>query len=88
MPDDQHAELVVTDGPLILGIGASAGGLEAFQDILSHLPRDHKLAIILVQHLDPNHESLLPELLAKRTTTPVHTAKEGQVVEGGNIYLP
>ncbi len=87
MPDDQHAELVVTDGPLILGIGASAGGLEAFQDILSHLPRDHKLAIILVQHLDPNHESLLPELLAKRTTTPVHTAKEGQVVEGGNIYL-
>ncbi|MEM9247801.1 MAG: chemotaxis protein CheB [Pseudomonadota bacterium] len=73
--------------PLIIGVGASAGGLEAFQTLLSHLPERHELALVLVQHLDPDHESLLPELLSKRTRTPVHSIVDGMQVEPGNIYL-
>ncbi|MEM1428573.1 MAG: chemotaxis protein CheB [Pseudomonadota bacterium] len=73
--------------PLIIGIGASAGGLEAFQTLLSHLPERHDLALVLVQHLDPDHESLLPELLSKRTHTPVQSITDGMEVRPGNIYL-
>ena len=88
MPDDNYAELRLSDGgPLVVGVGASAGGLEAFQSLLSSLPADHTLAMILVQHLDPDHESLLPELLAKKTSTPVRTATDNMRVEAGNIYL-
>jgi len=74
-------------GPLVIGVGASAGGLEAFQTLLSHLPERHDLALVLVQHLDPDHESLLPELLSKRTRTPVHSVTDGMPVAPGNIYL-
>jgi len=49
----------------IVGIGASAGGLEAFTELLSHLPVDTGMAFVLIQHLDPTHESHLTELLAK-----------------------
>ncbi len=88
MPDDNFSDIRLEDGgPLVVGVGASAGGLEAFQSLLSSLPREHALALILVQHLDPDHQSLLPELLAKKTDTPVHTAKDGERVEAGNIYL-
>ncbi len=73
--------------PLIIGIGASAGGLEALQDFLANLPDNHKYAIVIVQHLDPDHDSLLSSLLAKRTNTPVQTAVEGSAVKAGNIYL-
>lgn len=73
--------------PLIIGVGASAGGLEAFQTLLSHLPDRHDLALVLVQHLDPDHESLLPELLSKRTRTPVQSITDGMEVRPGNIYL-
>ncbi len=80
-------ELLLKPQPLIIGIGASAGGLEALQDFLANLPDSHNYAIVIVQHLDPDHDSLLSSLLAKRTNTPVHTAVEGSMVEPGNIYL-
>jgi two-component system CheB/CheR fusion protein len=79
--------VIETGAPLVIGVGASAGGLEAFQTLLSHLPERHELALVLVQHLDPDHESLLPELLGKRTRTPVHSVTDGMQVEPGNIYL-
>jgi two-component system CheB/CheR fusion protein len=47
----------------IVGIGASAGGLEAFTELLSHLPLDTGMGFVLVQHLDPQHESALTQLL-------------------------
>ena len=72
---------------VIVGVGASAGGLEAFQDLFSRLTVQHRIAMVLVQHLDPDHESLLQELLGKRTQTPVHTIQDGMAVEPGNIYL-
>ena len=80
-------EFLLKPQPLIIGIGASAGGLEALQDFLANLPESHRYAIVIIQHLDPDHDSLLSSLLAKRTKTPVHTAVEGDTVEPGNIYL-
>ena len=78
----------MTDNELVIvGIGASAGGLEAFQQLLTGLPENHKLVLVLVQHLDPNHESLMPELISARTETPVHSVTDSMTVSPGNIYL-
>ncbi len=76
-----------TDVPVIIGIGASAGGLEAFQQLLTGLPDAHDLILILVQHLDPDHESLMPELVAAKTKSPVHSVKDNMQIERGHIYL-
>ena len=59
----------------IVGIGASAGGLEAFTDLLSHLPNDTGMAFVLIQHLDPKHESHLTELLSKASKMPISELK-------------
>ena len=55
------------EGPVIVGVGASAGGLEAFQQLLAGVPEQHEFVFILVQHLDPNHESMLSDLLSKNS---------------------
>ncbi|MEO6561616.1 MAG: chemotaxis protein CheB [Nitrosospira sp.] len=62
----------------IVGIGASAGGLEAFTQLLKHFPVDTGMSLVLVQHLDPTHESEMTRLLARGTTmsTASGTAKE------------
>ena len=72
---------------IIVGIGASAGGLEALQQFVRTLPQTHQFAIVIVQHLDPDHESLMQELLRKQTATPVVVARDGMAVEPGHIYL-
>lgn len=59
------------DEPYIVGIGASAGGLEALQSLLAALPVDLGFAYVLIQHLSPDYKSLLSEILAKNTTMPV-----------------
>ena len=56
---------------IVVGVGASAGGLEAFTELLSHLPDDTGMAFVLIQHLDPKHESHLTELLSKASKMPV-----------------
>src|SRR5690242_502186 len=61
----------------IVGIGASAGGLEAFSQLLSSLPFDLGMAFVLVPHLDPTHESAMTELLARQTKMPVLTVQDG-----------
>ena len=55
----------------IVGIGASAGGLDAFKRLLSAIPEHSGMAFVLVQHLDPSHESILPEILQRVTKIPV-----------------
>ncbi len=55
----------------VAGFGASAGGLEAFSEVLAHLPDDTGMAFVLVQHLDPKHPSVLAELLARSSSMPV-----------------
>lgn len=71
----------------IVGVGASAGGLEAFQDLLKHLPADTGMGFVLVQHLDPQHESALAHLLRRSTTMPLHEVTQGLRVEPNNIYI-
>src|SRR5262245_53356947 len=71
----------------IVGVGASAGGLEAFSQLLSALPAHPRLAIILIQHLAPQHASALPTLLSGISTCPVVQAQEGMRVEADHIYV-
>ena len=72
---------------LIVGVGASAGGLEAFTSFLKALPADTGMAFVLVQHMDPAHESLLNRLLAKDTAMPVIQVKDGMSVERNCVYV-
>jgi two-component system, chemotaxis family, CheB/CheR fusion protein len=71
----------------IVGIGASAGGLEAFSTLLSTVPQKTGMAFVLVQHLDPSHESMLPSILLRRTTIPVTVVKDGMTIEPDRIYV-
>lgn len=71
----------------IVGIGASAGGLEAFTEILRFLPVDTGMAYVLVQHLTRAHPSLLATLLARATSMEVREARDGQVVEADHVYV-
>lgn len=71
----------------IVGIGASAGGLEAFGQLLSALPNDTGMAFVLVQHLDPSHESLLAELLAPHCEMPVLTVHDNIRVQPNHVYV-
>ena len=71
----------------IVGIGASAGGLEATQTLLQNLPTDTGMAFVLVQHLDPKHESRFAEILARSTKMPVREVKDGTAVEPNQVYI-
>src|SRR5581483_8225237 len=71
----------------IVGIGASAGGLEAFVQLLSVLPEHTGMAFVLVQHLDPQQESLLAELLARASKLPVETVHDGIHVLPDHVYV-
>ena len=71
----------------MVGIGASAGGLEACRKLVEGLRGRTGIACILVQHLDPNHESLLVELLIGYTDLTVRQAKDGMTVEPENLYV-
>ena len=71
----------------IVGIGASAGGLEAFTQLLKHLPIDTGMGFVLIQHLSPDHKSLLSEILARTTQMPVIEVQDCMVVEPNHIYI-
>jgi two-component system CheB/CheR fusion protein len=68
-------------------MAASAGGLEAVSELLAALPAQCGVACIVVQHLDPGHESLLPQILAKRTSLPVVQAHDGVAAEPDHVYV-
>ena len=67
----------------IVGVGASAGGVEAFIELLRHIPEGAGLAFVLIQHLDPTHPSYLSEALARSTSLPVHEIQDGMQVAAG-----
>ena len=71
----------------VVGIGASAGGLEAFEQLLRALPANTGLAYVMVQHLAPRYESMLSELLAKSTAMPVVEVKQGMKVQADHVYV-
>ncbi len=71
----------------IVGIGASAGGLEAFTQLLKHLPIDTGMGFVLIQHLSPDHKSLLSEILARKTQMPVMEVQDCMIVQPNHIYI-
>ncbi|HEY8502931.1 MAG TPA: chemotaxis protein CheB, partial [Gemmataceae bacterium] len=71
----------------VVGVGASAGGLEALEQLFSHMPEGAGAAFVVVQHLSPDFESHLDQLLRRQTRIPVRRAEDGMRVEPNAIYL-
>ncbi len=74
-------------GLIIVGIGASAGGLEAFQSFFSKMPVDSGMAFVLIQHLSPDYPTMLPEIISRSTSIPVSEAKDGMEVVANHVYI-
>src|SRR5207237_10441634 len=87
--DNREHSLAKSNGDLfpIVGVGASAGGLEAFTRLVEQLPADTGMAFVLVQHLDPEHESKLPQLLGRATKLPVLEVANNTRVKPDHIYV-
>jgi two-component system chemotaxis response regulator CheB len=80
-----------TDNPQpwfeVVGLAASAGGLTALSEVLAGLPADFPAAIVLVQHLDPKHKSLMAEILDRRTELTVRQAVDGDRISPGGVWV-
>lgn len=72
---------------IVIGIGASAGGLEALQEFFKAMPTNTNLAFVVIQHLSPDYKSLMDELLARNTSIPIHVITDGMDINANNIYL-
>ncbi len=72
---------------LIVGIGASAGGLNAFRDFFAVMPADSGIGFVLVQHLDPSHKSILTELVGRQTSMPVVEVVDGMPVAANRVHI-
>src|SRR5271154_1367582 len=75
------------DGFPVVGLGASAGGLDAARRLLAALPAGTGMAFILIQHLDPTHASMMVDLLAGHTPMKVQQAADGMPLEPEHVYL-
>ncbi|MBB6480177.1 chemotaxis protein CheB [Spirochaeta isovalerica] len=71
----------------VVGIGASAGGLEALEDFFRNMPSRPGAAFVVIQHLSPDYKSMMNELLARFTSMPIHLVEDGMAVEVNNVYL-
>ena len=71
----------------IVGIGASAGGLESFSELIALIPTSTGMAYVFVQHLDPGHDSLLVEILSKKAPIPVEEARDGTKILADHLYV-
>lgn len=71
----------------IVAIGASAGGLDAFQEFFLNMPEDNGMAFVLIAHLDPNHVSILPELIQKCTKMTVHRVEDGMTITVNSVFI-
>ncbi len=89
MNDSNHAnsELKEVSAPLIIGIGASAGGLEALQQFFSCMPGNSGLSFVVVQHLSPDYKSLMADILGKQTDMNVVQAENEMKIEPNTVYL-
>ena len=84
MPDDVREDNL--DFPVV-GMGASAGGLEAFKTFFENVSPDSGMAFVLIPHLAPNHESMMSELLGRNTPMRVREATDGLAVEANHVYV-
>src|SRR5258708_29876759 len=71
----------------VVGVGDSAGGFEAFGEMLNALPADTGMAFVLIQHLDPTHESMPAPLLARKSALPVNQVIDGMAVEPNHVQV-
>jgi two-component system, chemotaxis family, CheB/CheR fusion protein len=82
-----NSRAMTSDSHLIVGLGASAGGLEAFKSFFQHMPPDSGMAFVLIQHLAPEKKSLLAELLRRHTSMDVVEAEEGMVIAPNRVVV-
>ena len=75
------------DDLIYIGIGASAGGLEALQNLVDHIPTDTNFAYIVAQHLSPTYKSLLVELLSKNAPIKIKAAEDAEIIEANTMYI-
>ena len=73
--------------PLIIGIGASAGGLEALQQFFDYMPSHSGMSFVVIQHLSPDYKSLMADILAKHTQMSVFQAENRMTVRPDTVYL-
>jgi two-component system CheB/CheR fusion protein len=86
-PESEPVSTVLPVSFPIVGIGASAGGLEAFREMLDALPPDSGMAIVLIRHLDPSHDSMLASLLAGRSVLPVTQVRDNEEIKPNHVYV-
>ena len=86
-PRPQRGPSPSQNGFLIVAIGASAGGIEAFTELIRALPSTTGMAFVLIQHLDPTHHSLLTELLANETVMRVREVSDGLPLQPNHVYV-
>ncbi len=75
------------DECVVVGIGASAGGLDAFQRFLNQMTPNSGIAFVLIQHLDPHHKSMMTNLLSNYTSMPVREAQDNMPIEPDHVYF-
>jgi two-component system CheB/CheR fusion protein len=87
----QEPNIIINRRLIIVGIGASAGGLKALEQFFSSMPAQKiwplDMAFVIVAHLDPDHASLLPDLLQKKTQMEVFQVQDGMQVEPHSVYI-
>ncbi len=86
-PSEASAAPPKPDLRLVVGIGASAGGLEALRALVANLPTGSRMSYVIAQHLSPTHESLLVQLLARETNLPVVEIRDGMRIDANVIYI-
>ena len=86
-PNTENTESAARLPQAVVGMVASAGGLEAFKQFFQAMPADSGMAFVLIPHLDPKHESLMAPLLAKQPAMPVAEARDGQRIETDHVYV-
>jgi two-component system CheB/CheR fusion protein len=72
---------------VVVGLGASAGGVQAFTEFFKALPADTGMAFVIIQHLDPTHESMLPDIISRLTSMPVMQVRQTTTIEPNCVYV-
>ena len=88
IPDDTaEADVSQKSDLVVVGIGASAGGVEALEKLFTEMPATTNMAFVIVQHLSPDFESLMPQILSRKTTIPVTSITHGQKLNPNQVYV-
>ena len=84
---DKKSKNHFSENPLVVAMGASAGGVEALETLFAQMPNDLGVVFIVVQHLSAEHESLMPQILARKTDLPVMAIENDSRLQAGHVYV-